>query len=410
MTWTVQATKCTEQNVLSKNTIPGYQLFRLLSSDSAWFSPANSSCGLNIKPADAHDNSYTGTWTVRADVEDGAPIITSSLTIDPRPIIELKPNDTKVVVEKEKGEDKLVIICVYVAIECLFSDIVLLFTDLSNPYPLLLLIITSLLILTLIIIVCLVAKYKKKLKDTKAKVQFQQNLQGSPSIVGIAKGMPIKTIIDNPEYADVRKKVHLELTKKDSQGSSGLKELSDLQEEESIEPESLRRTSSVIGIDMIQEKDREIVHYSHILPRYQQQDTVSSHRHSSGESSSEGPYLHMITPLPPKEFMTLPRRMNTFHTNDGYEVVQKPLPPYENTMNRQALEVLGFSSLRRDRSGINKTTSFSTFKAPMVPQSNNHENVQIVHVNGSNDCSSHNGSEDSGVDSVRFCEQYAQQI
>ena len=179
----------------------------------------------------------------------------------------------------------------------------------------------------------------------------------SASIVGIARGMPVKSCLSaNPAYAKYEPPT---VTRKLSDGSAASASQHDSFEDHShhtgvssassstssthtrnSSSSSKSHRSSVIGIDtgpVLEQNDREILHYAHILPRYDRATKVP-----------EPAYLQMLVPPPPKATAKAHAHPHRRSLEEQYEFVAGPMPPYENTEGRERLEVLGFSSLRRD--------------------------------------------------------------
>lgn len=177
----------------------------------------------------------------------------------------------------------------------------------------------------------------------RAQARALSKLPESASIVGIAKGMPVKKCLKaNPGYARyepptvVSRKASLELQQQPQQPDS----ISSSTVETSASNRSSYR-SSVIGIEAapVEQSDRDLMHYAHILPRYR--------------PAPEAAYLDVLTP---PRAATLGRPHHPWRAApeavaaEQYEFVGRPMPQYEN----EQLQMLGFSSLRRDKAGLGR--------------------------------------------------------
>ena len=269
-----------------------------------------------------------------------------------------------------------------------------------HPYLLLFILVSLLLICTLLIIICLVTRYKRK-----SRLRRKKQLPTSPSIVGIVNGMPVKSYIRNPDYSPPPPPL-----------APALKELpmptypppppalEDLLEEDESQEETGSSGNSVIGVDddvEPLERDREILHYSHILPKYERPIATSGGPKKGPSVISatlprkmDHPYLKMVsTPLPPKDFRS--RKS----IEDQYEIIARPLNSYENT-NQSNLQVLGFSSLRRDtKSGLLRSSVPNLCPVKPPPVAPKPPLPPVLQSQGATDSLSQNSSSDSGVDS-----------
>lgn len=274
----------------------------------------------------------------------------------------------------------------------------------QNPYALLTVVILLLLLICLLlIIICLVSRCKRKsnlllLRKKKAQIPT------SPSIVGIVNGMPVKTYIRNPDYSPPLPPAIKPLPMPAYPPPPPvLEEVIEEEEDQANEDcESGSEGNSVIGLDNeTYEQDREILHYSHILPRYERASASAGPSVISATlpRKLDHPYLQMISTVAPAPRNAMSQKRKSLE--DQYEIVAKPYNSYENNN----LQVLGFSSLRRDtKSGLLRAVPAvkppvapKPPKLPQLEQQLEPQQLQQQQPPGV-DSLSQNGS-DSGVDS-----------